>query len=184
MNNKLMIAALVAAFGLPVAAHAMSDGDYKGQRDRINAESRAALQKCNSLSGNAKDICKAEAEGRENVAKAELEARRDNYTAKARHAVRIAKAEAIHEVAREKCDDLAGNAKDVCVKDAKAALTRAKAEADADRKASETSQASREKVADATRSADYDAAVERCDGYAGEAKTRCVADTKARFGMK
>ena len=35
------------------------------------------------------------------------------------------KAEAEYEVAKERCDDLAGNAKDVCVKDAKAAHERA-----------------------------------------------------------
>lgn len=185
MNKSLIVAAITLAFGLPIAsAQAMSDGDYKGQKDKIGAEYRAAQQKCKSLSGNAKDICSAEAKGTEKIAKAELDARRDNYTAKARHEVRIAKAEATHDVAKEKCDDLAGNAKDVCVKDAKAALTRAKAEADADRKASETSQSSREKVANVTRKADYDAAVERCDGFAGEAKSRCVTETKARFGVK
>lgn len=184
MNKSLIPVALALAFGLPVAAQAMSEGDYKGQQDKIGAEYRAAQQKCNSLSGNAKDVCKAQAKGVEKVATAELGARRDNYTAEARHKLRIAKAETTHDIAREKCDDLAGNAKDVCVKDAKAALTRAKAEADSDRKASQTSQASREKVAHVTREADYDAAVERCDTYAGEAKNRCVADTKARFGMK
>lgn len=185
MKKSLIAAAITIAFGLPIAsAQAMSDGEYKGQQDKIGAEYRAAQQKCNSLSGNAKDICTAEAKGSEKVATAELKARRDNFTPEARHKVRVTKAEAVHDVAKEKCDDLAGNAKDVCVKDAKAALTRAKAEADADRKASTTSQASREKVANVTREADYDAAVERCDSYAGEAKTRCVTDTKARFGVK
>lgn len=184
MNKSLIAATMAIAFGLPVTAYAMSDGEYKGQQDKIGAEHRAAQQKCMSLSGNAKDICMAEAKGNEKIATAELGARRDNYTAEARHKVRVTKAEAVHDVAREKCDDLAGNAKDVCVKDAKAALTRAKAEAGADRKASTTSQASREKVANVTRAADYDAAVERCDSYAGETKTRCVVETKARFGVK
>lgn len=184
MNKSLTAAALAAAFGLPFSAQAMSGGDYKSQQNRIGAEYRAAQQKCNSLSGNAKDICVAQAKGAEKVATAELSARRDNYTAAARHKVRITKAETTHDVAREKCDDLAGNAKDVCVKDAKATLTRAKAEADSDRKAGETAQASREKVAKVTREADYEAAVERCDTFAGEAKTRCVVETKARFGVK
>jgi len=184
--NKTMIAATIAlAFGLPIAsAQAMSDGDYRGQKERISAEYRAAQQKCNNLSGNAREVCEAQAKGTENVAKAELDARRDNYTTEARHDVRIAKAEATHAVATEKCDDLAGNAKDVCVKDARAALTRAKADANADRKASVTAHSSRGKVATVTRSADYDAAVERCDTSAGETKSRCVADTKARFGLK
>lgn len=184
MSNKLIIIAFAAAFGLPAAAHALSDGDYKGQQERISAQYRADQQKCNNLSGNAKDICVEQAKGTEKIAKAELDARRNNYTAETRYDLRLAKAEATHDIAREKCDDLTGNAKDVCVKDARAALTRTKAEAGADRKASQTSQASREKVSNVTRNAEYDAAVERCDAYAGDAKTRCVADTKARFGMK
>ena len=44
-------------------------------------------------------------------------------------AVTIAKAEADYRVAKEKCDDSAGNAKDVCLKEAKAAEAAAKAEA-------------------------------------------------------
>lgn len=39
------------------------------------------------------------------------------------------KAGAEYNVAREKCDDLSGNAKDVCVKDAKAARSAAGAHA-------------------------------------------------------
>lgn len=183
MTSKLITAAIAITLGMPVA-HAISSGDYDGQRERIGSQLRASLQKCNSLSGNAKDICVAEAKGTEKIAKAELEARRDNFTAKARYEMRIAKAEAAHDIASEKCDDLAGNAKDVCVKDARAALIRTKAEAGADRKAVESSQASREKVAKVTREADYDAAVERCDAYSGDAKNRCVAETKARFGLK
>ena len=34
----------------------------------------------------------------------------------------MAKADATYEVAKERCDDLSGNAKDVCKKDAKAAF--------------------------------------------------------------
>ena len=41
----------------------------------------------------------------------------------------IKKADAEYDVAKEKCDDLAGNAKDVCVKDAKAAREKAKTSA-------------------------------------------------------
>ena len=41
----------------------------------------------------------------------------------------IAKAEAEYAVAKERCDDQAGNAKDVCVKEAKSAQTAAKANA-------------------------------------------------------
>ena len=100
----------------------------KSENDRISSEYKAAKERCDGLKGNAKDICMAEAKGAQKVAKAELEAQ-DKGTAKAQANVRVAKAEAEYNVAKEKCDDLKGNAKDVCKKDAKAAYTRAKGEA-------------------------------------------------------
>ena len=41
----------------------------------------------------------------------------------------MAKAETTYAVAKERCDDLSGNPKDVCVKEAKAAEVKAKADA-------------------------------------------------------
>ena len=58
---------------------------------------------------------------KEAKAKAEAEAAYAN-TPKARESARVAHAQASYDVAIEKCDDLAGNTKDVCVKEAKAAL--------------------------------------------------------------
>jgi hypothetical protein len=56
------------------------------------------------------------------VAKAELEA---NYEPSAKHTIAIqeAKAKASLAIAKEKCDDQNGNAKDVCRKEAQAAYT-------------------------------------------------------------
>ena len=88
------------------------------------------------------------------------------------------KADAAYRVAKEKCDDLSGNAKDVCVADAKAQHEKSKAMATEQRKVSEARSDAR---AD-SRDAEYKAAKERCDTYAGDAKDRCVADAKARYG--
>ena len=41
----------------------------------------------------------------------------------------MAKADATYEIAKERCDDLTGNAKDVCKKDAKTAFETTKADA-------------------------------------------------------
>ena len=81
-------------------------------------------------------------------AKAELE---DGYkpTKKTRYNVSIAKAEADYSVAMEKCDDKAGNDKDVCVKEAKAAQTAAKADAKSLLKTSEANQVANDKTASA-----------------------------------
>jgi hypothetical protein len=69
-------------------------------------------------------------------------------------------------VAKERCDDSAGNVKDVCVKEAKAAHVSAKADAKA-----------QEKIVDAhkdaavdKRDAEYAVAKEKCDALSGNTK--------------
>jgi cytochrome c5 len=135
--NKLDIASIATAFALAFSAGAiaqsMSKADYTSAKDSIAAEYKSANKACGSMSGNTKDICVAEAKGKEKVAKADLEARytpsnNNNY------AVSIARADADYSVAREKCDDKAGDAKTVCVKDAKAAQSKATADAKAEMK--------------------------------------------------
>ena len=156
---------------------AMGDAEYKASRDRVDAEYKTQSAGCDKLSGNAKDVCMAEAKGHRNVARAELEASHKD-TPKARAKVVEEKADADYNVAKEKCDDLAGNAKDTCVADAKAQHDKAKATATEQRKVSEARSDAR---ADA-RDAEYKAAKERCDTYSGDAKDKCVADLKARYG--
>jgi osmotically-inducible protein OsmY len=111
-----------------IAAQGISRDEYKAGMDKIAADYKAANAGCSSKAGNAKDICVVEAKGREKVAKAELEARYKPGD-KSDHAVSVAKAEADYSVAREKCDDKAGNDKQACVNEAKAAQARAKADA-------------------------------------------------------
>ena len=96
------------------------------EEERIEAEYKAEKEKCDSLQGNAKDVCQKEAKGKEKVAKAELDAKK-NPTERNQRKVQEAKAEATYEVAREKCDDMKGNEKDACQKDAKAQREKAKA---------------------------------------------------------
>lgn len=189
--NKLHgigIAAVIALSSGAMAAQGISKDEYKAGSDRIAAEYKADKAKCGSLAGNAKDICMAEARGREKVAKAQLEndyKPSDNH----RYDVAVARADADYAIAKERCDDKAGNEKTVCVKDAKAAQTRAKADAKANMKTAKANHAAGEKVADARkdasedkRDADYAAAKARCDALAGDAKDRCVNDAKAKFG--
>lgn len=137
MNAKIMALTLTFAFAAPLSANALDDGDFKNQKKRIEAQYRADQKKCSAFTENAKDICLAQANGTEKVARAELQSRREN-TPEARHELRLAKAEAAHDIAKEKCDDMAGHHKDLCIKDALATFTRAKAEARVNRKASET----------------------------------------------
>ena len=97
------------------------------EEDAIEAEYKAEKARCDTMSGNAKDVCIKEAKGKENVAKASLDARADP-SERNRRKVEEAKAEAKYEVAKERCDDMqAKDLKNACQKEAKAALERDKA---------------------------------------------------------
>ena len=169
--------ALTLGLVLATASQAMSREEYKAGKDRIAADYKSAKAGCASFSGNAKDICMAKAKANEKVAKAELEAEY-KPSDKHRYDVSVAKADAEYAIAKEKCDDKGGNEKRVCLKEAKAAETRAKADAKANLKtASAGNDAAEEK-----READYKVAKAKCDRLAGEAKAQCVNDAKARYG--
>ena len=189
--SKLMIS-LLAAAGIAFAGTAsaadtnktMSRDAYKAQEDRVEAQYKADKERCSSMTGNAKDVCQAEAKGKEKVAKAELEANYKN-TDKARNDARVAKADADYDVAKEKCDDLSGNQKDVCVKEAKAAHTKMKGDAKVMKVSDKTAEKradARKDAAEDTRDAQYKVAVEKCDAMTGAAKDTCVKNAKTRFG--
>ena len=152
------------------------------------AQYKTDKEACKSMTGNAKDVCMEQAKGKEKVAKAEADAAYKS-TPKARESARIAKADADYNVAKEKCDDLSGNQKDVCVKEAKAMHVKAKADAKVDRVAADSRNASAEKTAEARkdaaedkRDADYKVAIEKCDSLAGAAKDTCVRNAKMTYG--
>jgi hypothetical protein len=190
MKLKLIMLTLAVSCTFAGNAMALSKDEYKVQKERIEMEYKASHDKCASLSANAKDICQAEAKGTEKVAKAELEAQ---YKPNPSHdkKIRDAKADAAYDVAKEKCDDLAGNAKNVCVKEAQAARTTAKADAKVSKVSAD---ANKDKAADMAgvqkdaavdkRDAGYEVAKARCDSLAGGAKDGCLNDAKAKFGVK
>ena len=198
--SKLMIALFVAAglgFAVPGAAQIyspkatstpMSKDNYAMAKKNADAQYKIDNDACSSLSGNAKDICVAEAKGKDNVAKADAEAAYEN-TPKAREKARVAHAQANYDVAIEKCDDLAGNRKDVCVKESKAEFVKGKANAKVDRVTADTRQDAAAKQADARkdanadkRDAEYKVAIEKCDALAGPAKDTCVSSAKVQYG--
>jgi len=172
----------------PVVVAPITKDAYDVAIKNADAQGRMDKDACATRSGNAKDICLAEASGKEMVAKADAEAAYRN-TPKEREGARVARAEATYNVAKEKCDDLAGNAKDVCVKEADAALVKGKADAKVDRVAADSRQDATTKQADATkeantlkRDADYKVAIEKCDALAGAAKDSCVSNAKGQYG--
>lgn len=136
LNRWIALLGCSAVFAVAHAADpAMSKEDVAAEKARIEADYKAQRSACDSLSGNQKDICVEEAKGKEKVAKAELDYRREPN---ARHQEKVAeaRAEAQYDLAKERCDDLAGDQKDVCQKEAKAAKAKAEADAKAHRRAS------------------------------------------------
>ena len=97
------------------------------EEERIEADAKAAKAKCDTMQGNAKDVCRAEAKANEKIAKAELDAKKSPTARNQRKAAEM-KAEGAYEVAKEKCDDLKGDEKNACQKDAKAKQDQAKAD--------------------------------------------------------
>ena len=198
--SKLLIALFVAAGLASASATAaemnspktmsapMTKDNYMTAKADADAQYKIDNDACSSLKGNAKDICVAEAKGKDKIAKADAEAAYEN-TPKARQNARIEHAQANYDVAIEKCDDLAGNRKDVCVKEAKAELVKGKANAKVDRVVSETRHDAAVEQADANkeanvdkRDAEYKVAIEKCDALAAAAKDTCVSNAKAQYG--
>lgn len=169
-----LMAACLLALG---PAHAMTKDEYKVQQDRIEADYKAARRACDSLAGNAKDVCTTDAKGRHEVAEAEL-AYTQSGKASDHDKLAKARAKATYETAKQKCDALKGNDKDVCVQEAKAAETRALTDAKAGKEMREVRKDANEDVNEAQ----YKVAKEKCDALSGDAKDRCQADAKARYG--
>jgi hyperosmotically inducible periplasmic protein len=126
--NKFVILALAGAIS---SGYAVADNDpaaYKSMKDKAGADYKAAKAQCGSLKGNAKDICQEEAK----VARAKAEAdavAQHRSDAKDIRKAREDVADAEYDLAKEKCDDMTGNAKSACKHDAKAAKDTAIADA-------------------------------------------------------
>lgn len=175
-HTPRVLCALLLA-GLAGAASAnLTKPVYDTAKDEVKAMFKAERDSCDKLSGNTKDVCVERAKGQEKVALAHLEYQYTGNT-KDRNDYLEARYEAKYNVAKEACDSLSGNAKDVCVADAKAAHDKAKADLKANKKIADAQNDQME----AKLKADYKAANERCDSLSGNAKDSCQASAKARY---
>ena len=200
--NKQHISAVLAitslAFSTGAMAENMSKNEYKAAEKSIATEYKSAKAGCNTFADNARDICMVVAKGREKVAKAELEARY-KPSKNADYDVNVTRGKADYFVALEKCDDKTGNVKDVCVKEAKAGLMRAKSDAKSQLKTSEAIEKDNDKTIDAhlkmkedseqargesavnKRDADFAVAKEKCDASSGDARAHCISEAKLHY---
>ena len=174
----VLAAALAVACAAAQAAN-FSKSSYDSARADIKATYKGERDNCGSLAGNAKDICVEQAKGREAVALAQLEY---NYTGKVADEQKLyaVRADTRYELAKERCDDLGGDAKDVCLRQARTEHEKAQAEIKLAKKVT----AAIDEADQSRMKADYKLAIEKCSQLAGDAKDSCVSAAKSRYGEK
>lgn len=176
--SNLVVCSL--AFGFATAAPAATTeakAAYGAAKDTATANYKMARAKCDALSANPKKVCIEEAKAAEKRSKAEAEAQYKN-TPKAHMNARIAAADGDYAVAKAKCGAHSGNAKDVCVKEAKAVHTKAVVDAKSSKEIGEIKSDAQHDKHDA----DYKVALEKCDALAGASKDACIASAKSTYG--
>ncbi|MEC5217118.1 hypothetical protein RCH09_002075 [Actimicrobium sp. GrIS 1.19] len=174
--STVLFCATSLAFAASAAPTPEAKAAYKAANETATANAKASMPKCDSLSGNPKDVCVAEVKAAEKTAKAEAEATYKG-TDKARAAARKDVANANYDVAKTKCGSMTGNDKDVCIKEAKSAKIAATEDAKADKKIADI----RKDASEDKMEAEYKVAKEKCDALAGDAKDACMKQVKATF---
>lgn len=181
----LALALLGSAFAAQ-AAGPISKEVRKAQLERIEAEYDAAQTRCKPLERRARGICREQARGARDIAAAELEMQYQP-SADNDENLRLARAEASHAVALERCKALEGNAREVCQKDAKAVFAAAKADAKLQKEVVAQQLKSEKVVRDQGEAeerraeAAFAAARERCGMLPPEGREACLADARKRF---
>ncbi len=171
MDRLLMaIFAALAICGTALHAAAAENPDqtkaeYNAAKARAKADYNASSQRCKDFSGNDRDVCMKKAKANLTKAKADAKAAFEG-TGEAKLEAREAISKAEFAVAKERCDSLAGDAKDVCIAEAKA--VNAKEEATLQARAKEMK-------------ADHTVAKERCKTLSGEARRTCLKDANKNF---
>ena len=141
--QKLIWTCTVASCLTVLSAHAQMNppatavdpaiAELKAGRDKIAADYKADRTACDAMKDNAKDVCVEEAKGKEKIAKAELDQKLRPTDGNARK-VAEARVDVAYSVAKEKCDDQKGDAKSICVKQAKSDEEKGKADVKAMKK--------------------------------------------------
>ena len=153
--NKLLLLVLATATSADFAADPAA---YKAATAKADTDYKAATAQCDSQSGNAKDVCVQQAKSTRAHARADAVAQYKD-TKKATEKSQVAVADADYGVAKAKCADMSGSAKDSCMTDAKAARNAATTQAKSDYRTAE---------------ANTD-----CSTLAGSEKASCMSRTKS-----
>jgi hypothetical protein len=178
----LRIALLLLACCAAPAGAAPAAADAAG----IEREYRVALAGCERVQGHGRELCTVQAQGEQSVRLAELAWSASPSPENARK-LQLARAEADHATALVKCKAVLGAARDVCRQDAKLTLDRARTQAGLPRSAPAAGLRPEGTGDDAVQpdrvaSAQFQAALERCDPLPALARPACVSEARQRFG--
>jgi hypothetical protein len=170
--NRLWVTLLTATSVAAISWNAtavekmgQTKSEYNAVKARADADYNAARVRCKAISGNDRDVCVQQAKAARSKARADAKANFEG-TGEAKLEAREEMIEADYKVAKEKCDSLAGDAKDVCVAEAKATHAKEKATLEANEK---------------SMAADYKLAKERCSTLSGPARRSCLKEAKIKF---
>jgi hypothetical protein len=173
----LMSAAALGTSGFASASSPEAKASFNGAKDIAQAEYKIAVAKCDSLTGNPKEVCVAEAKAARTTLESNASAQYKNTLSNRTNSAK-AIVDAHYDVEKAKCGSKNGNEKDVCIKIADANKIAGIANATADKKVAEVrADARRDKVA-----AGYKVELEKCEAFAGATKDNCVSTTKMQFG--
>jgi hypothetical protein len=169
-------ACILASLTFATVGHAatMSRAESREANNQVSTQYQSAKSACGTTRNNTRDICLKEAKGNYKISMAELEYK-DEPTPRHLRSVSIAKADSAFNVAKEKCDDSAGNAQAVCRTEARAAHKVALADAKMIKVVNDA-KADDDRV---KREGDYKIATEKCETLTGESKATCIVSAKA-----
>ena len=177
--NKLLATLLATALSAtiaaaPAAAQTSEKAGYRKAMDKIEADHKAAKQKCDALKDE--DVCEEQADVMRAKAIVAAVAKHDNTPAN-REAARNKLAEAEYELAEEKCDAMKGGDKDSCMATAKskrtAAMGGAKTGTDKDDMSDKSDKTSKTAAAVAAGSAGLVASTDTKDPVKAAAVDKC-----------
>lgn len=173
----LLATAAGAAFAAPTFALNHDPASYRAVTQKAMAEYKAATAKCDSMSGNDKDVCMAEARLTRTRTEANALSQYNN-TPRGREKARTNLADAEYDLAKARCGARSGADKDDCMNNAKSVHTAAVADAKAGSTATGASAAGATASGGDSREQARSAAADKCAQMGGDGKTGCLVQTK------
>jgi len=180
----LLATAASASFAAPTVGLNHDPATYRNATQKAATEYKQAVEKCDAMKANDKDVCMAEAKLARMKTESAALSKYSNSTI-SREKARTSMADAEYALAKERCDDKSGADKDECVNNAKSVHTAALADAKAGRApASGASGAAGATAAGGlvtgtdTRDPAKAAAVDKCAQAGADSKTGCLIETK------